>query len=234
MMHRQCKICENRAVVDLGLGGFVCGPCMDGAMSRARITPSSNETAPAIPLDTFARFVAKIGDLNTNGCRLWLGKCRGFGYGQFRLLDEKLGSHRAAWKILVGPITDGRHVLHKCDIPACVSISHLFLGTHIENVADMDAKGRRGMSPLPPRSILVEAQVASILERYSAGENIAPLAKEFGVDLATVGHIVHSRSWPQVARPPGFVVRKKTSTLRSRADSAMASAVKSKSATASI
>jgi hypothetical protein len=35
-------------------------------------------------------------------------------------------------------------VLHRCDVRLCVRFSHLFLGTHQDNMSDMAAKGRGG------------------------------------------------------------------------------------------
>jgi hypothetical protein len=211
-----CRMCFSPAVYDLGEGAIVCAHCMTEALSRADIASANARGVPAMPITAFARFIAMVGDVNVNGCRLWKGKCRGFGYGSISLFNEDVNSHRAAWRILVGPLTNEQHVLHKCDIPACVNIDHLFLGTHLENVADMDRKGRRrGQTrdgKIPKK--LNDDRVALILARYVGGEGAAALAKEFGVDLSTIGALLHGRTWRHVARPAGFSIHKKTSALR--------------------
>ena len=42
----------------------------------------------------------------------------------------------------MAPIADGTQVLHRCDTPRCCNHEHLFLGTQLENMADMARKGR--------------------------------------------------------------------------------------------
>ena len=49
-----------------------------------------------------------------------------------------------AWEMAFGPIPDGMHVLHTCDNTRCVRPTHLFLGTHADNMQDMVMKGRHG------------------------------------------------------------------------------------------
>lgn len=75
----------------------------------------------------------------------WLWKASTFadsGYGQMRVGKKMRRAHRVGYEIQAGPIPEGLAVLHRCDEPRCVRGSHLFLGTHKENMADMVAKGR--------------------------------------------------------------------------------------------
>lgn len=76
-------------------------------------------------------------------CWPWIGRRNAAGYGVFdTFLDGDRMAHRVAWVIEHGPILDGLFVCHSCDNPRCVRPSHLWLGTHSDNMRDMAAKGR--------------------------------------------------------------------------------------------
>jgi len=85
-------------------------------------------------------------ELSPASCWLWSGalaKNRGYGvYWDTAAQQTKL-AHRGAWEIARGPIPQGLSVLHRCDNPPCVNPAHLFLGTQLDNIRDMDKKGRR-------------------------------------------------------------------------------------------
>lgn len=77
-----------------------------------------------------------------SGCLLWEGATARYGYGHVRRGGKYISLHRLVWEETHGPIPGGLHVLHRCDVPACVNIDHLFLGTHFDNMRDIVAKGR--------------------------------------------------------------------------------------------
>jgi hypothetical protein len=51
-------------------------------------------------------------------------------------------AHRVMWEFVYGPVPDGLFVLHLCDTPACVNLSHLMLGNQKENLRQMRERGR--------------------------------------------------------------------------------------------
>lgn len=76
------------------------------------------------------------------GCWLWLGSTNDKGYGQPGWTWLSNLAHRSAYMAFIGPIPDGLHVCHKCDTRCCVNPSHLFVGTHRDNMDDRTRKGR--------------------------------------------------------------------------------------------
>lgn len=89
-----------------------------------------------------AAFESKFIPEPNSGCFIWIGAASELGYGRFRFNGTVQGAHRVSWQLANGPIPDGMHVLHRCDVPSCVRPEHLFIGTDLDNVRDMHAKGR--------------------------------------------------------------------------------------------
>lgn len=96
---------------------------------------------------TKARFFAKVDKCGPTvreelgPCWVWMACVGPKGYGRFSLGGGPLTAHRVSYEMHVGPIGD-LCVLHRCDVPACVNPSHLWLGTIADNNADMVGKGR--------------------------------------------------------------------------------------------
>lgn len=83
----------------------------------------------------------------TDNCWLWKGSTRGrhpLMYGILWDGNKHLGAHRFSYEIHNGPIPLDYSVCHTCDNPLCVNPSHLFLGTHTDNMRDKLAKNRCG------------------------------------------------------------------------------------------
>lgn len=62
-------------------------------------------------------------------------------------------AHRVAYEVAHAPIPAGMVVMHSCDNPPCVRLSHLSVGTVQANVTDAIAKGRRPQNRAPFGSV---------------------------------------------------------------------------------
>jgi len=134
-------------------------------------------------------------------CWEWQAATR-YGYGMVQNVKERgksVMAHRFAYELLVGPIPDGLHLMHKCDNPPCCNPAHLTPGTPKENVHDMMAKGR-GNWRAPkgeesPRAKLTAEQAKIIKYGYEKG---VVLAARFGVQPTTVSAIRNGRLWKEI------------------------------------
>jgi hypothetical protein len=145
-------------------------------------------------------FGKHVGPPTPAGCTEWQGYRNECGYG---VASQGGGhsslAHRVAYRLFVGPIPPGMHVLHRCDNPACVNLDHLFLGTHVDNMADKKAKGRDAVGERVGSSRLTEKKVMEMRSLYAAGERSrCRLAKAFGVDPKTAWKVVTGRTWKHV------------------------------------
>jgi hypothetical protein len=99
------------------------------------------------------RLYAKLPERPGDGCWIFTGSTDTGGYG--RLYTHSVGrtvfldgAHRISYELHIGPIPDGAHVLHRCDVKPCCNPAHLFLGDHAANMRDMSKKGRAKAGPV--------------------------------------------------------------------------------------
>lgn len=120
---------------------------------------------------------------------------RADGYGGFWLNGKSHPAHRISWEFTNGAIPGGKKILHTCDNPPCVNPSHLFVGTHADNVADRVSKGRSAVGERNGRSKLNEDEVKKI--KTSSLKN-RELAKIYSVDPRTIYGIKNSLTWKHI------------------------------------
>lgn len=131
------------------------------------------------------------------GCWLWLLSVGRDGYGRFADKRKSSGAHRASYRLNVGPIPKGMHVLHCCDQRTCVNPAHLFLGTHVENMADRQRKGRTASGERVHGARLSQADVVAV--RAQIGRRTqSQIAEQFGVGASTIAMIACGRNWRHV------------------------------------
>ena len=131
-----------------------------------------------------------------DGCWLWTGAR----YGSYGLAyaSGATPAHRVAYELEHGEVTDDLLVCHKCDVPLCVRPSHLFLGTHADNVQDRVNKGRSAVGVRNGRAVLCEEAVRKIRAAVEAGATSTAQAKKYGVDVKTILKIVKGITWRHV------------------------------------
>lgn len=93
-----------------------------------------------IKVHPIERFMAKVAVSNT--CWEWQGAKASTGtrYGTLYVNGKLTPAHRFIYEHSYGPAGD-KVVMHTCDNPGCVKLSHLRLGTHKENTVDAVNKG---------------------------------------------------------------------------------------------
>lgn len=156
------------------------------------------------------RFRSKYRVDKDTGCWNWNRPHPDHGYGQFNLDGKTLRAHRVSWIIHNGTIPDGLCVLHKCDNPRCVNPSHLFLGTHSDNMIDMWKKGRQSPNSMPPdqgpqdgennnNAVLTESLVREMKRLYKPRVfTYKMIAEMFSLPYMTVYCAVRGINWSNV------------------------------------
>lgn len=139
------------------------------------------------------RFWSKVD--KSGECWLWIAYTNPHGYGEIRVPEKGTmqRAHRVSWYLQYGEWPT-LHVLHSCDVRACVRVDHLFLGTHADNMRDKADKGRV-VVPVGERSNLSKLTEADVLQIYKSIASARDLADRYGVTPQNVYAIRSGKSW---------------------------------------
>jgi predicted DNA-binding protein (UPF0251 family) len=156
------------------------------------------------------KILSRISIGNGDECWLWTGFKNEHGYGRMKFNGKATLAHRAIWFIHYGEIPESMCVCHRCDVPACCNPSHLFLGTHKDNMLDCKAKGRnasgdRSGARTHPETVprgsrngktkLTDLDVIEIRSMASLKIQQKEIADKFGISRNGVSCIVNKKRW---------------------------------------
>lgn len=109
--------------------------------------------------------------------------------------------HQLVAQAFLGPCPPGQEVRHGPGGKLDNRSENLCYGTRLENMHDKRRDGTDLRGEQCGYAKLTAAIVAECKRRYAAGETQTVLAREFGVDQATVCDAVNGRRWAHLADP---------------------------------
>lgn len=171
--------------------------------------PAAKMELKAEDLERFWKSVDKKGP---SDCWNWLAGRVSGGYGRFHFNfngKTRHSAHRLSYAMHNAVDMQDLFVCHRCDNPSCVNPDHLFLGTCLDNVRDMIAKGRKRFGKpadykhLPRGSRhgsakLSEQQVLEIRRVYPKEGSTSELGERFGVSPAMIQLIINRKNWTHI------------------------------------
>ena len=144
---------------------------------------------------------ANVNTWKSDECWNWKLATDRYGYGKVRIGGVVCIAHRVAYEIVNGLIPNGKHILHKCDNRICCNPTHLYTGTHLDNVHDMDAKGRRARLGKPPQKMTFE-KASSLRKDFQLGATKRSLARKYDISPVYVRQILRGKYWKIPSSPP--------------------------------
>lgn len=138
-----------------------------------------------------------------DGCWLWTGRINKrqhtnkIAYGGMSMRNREHLAHRLMYEFFYGVHPGKLEVCHTCDNTICVRPSHLFLGTHTDNMRDMMRKKRliHRKGEKHPLAKLTDADIPKI---RSAPGTQKEIAAQFGVTHSMISLILRRKNWRHI------------------------------------
>ena len=117
------------------------------------------------------------------------------GYAKIERNGKVTKVHRHVFALKNNGITEGMHILHKCDNPSCINPDHLFEGTSLDNIRDKVEKGRQAFGEQNGFAKLTANDVRKILKD---NRKYREIAKDYPVTTKHVGVIKRRKFWKHI------------------------------------
>lgn len=128
-------------------------------------------------------------------CWRFTGHITKHGYGCFSNAQSKpYPAHRFMFEMINGDLPRSTMVCHRCDNRACVNPDHLFAGSHADNMADRNSKGRQ--SRVRKWAKITEDDARQI--KFNDHRHHIEIAAAYGVSRATVSFIKSGKRWSHI------------------------------------
>ena len=125
-------------------------------------------------------------------CWVWTSNMDDEGYGLFSVSEKSMRAHVFAYQEAHGYLLPGFLVLHHCDNPPCVRESHMFVGTHVDNMIDCGEKGRLPQAKLTPDAVRL------IRKLNTEGASQREIGRRVGTSHTNVGYVLRGELWSWV------------------------------------
>lgn len=176
---------------------------------RFRMQAKDTERLLALTKADIGRFWSKVQRGTPDECWPWTASDYRDGYGQFHAggrspKGRPLRANRVVAFLQYGPPPTPTHqALHHCDTPSCCNPSHIYWGTHADNMRDRSVRERlaRGERQRGGRRsvMLTASDIERLRATYAAGGiRQVDLGATFGISQSAVSAITRREVWRHV------------------------------------
>lgn len=144
------------------------------------------------------------------GCLEWQKSKNVKGYGTINYTRAKNDNgailvHRVVWMKMNGEIPKNKLIMHVCDNPSCVEITHLLLGTAAQNTKDMMEKNRHRKPYSKQSHILLRSTAKLTVEQVKEIKRLLLLkvtareiAKQTNASINSIYSIKGNKTWAHI------------------------------------